>query len=370
MIVTRNQVEALHLEQNLIKRHRPAFNIRLRDDKSFPYIAVTVEDDFPRVMFTRERHRRGVQYFGPYANAKKVRETLDVLNRVFPYRPCEGPKPGRHSGIPCLDYHIDRCLAPCVGYVSQDDYRSDHRAGDGVPLGRDPADPARARAEDAGGGRRRAVRGGCALPQPSLCRAAPGRAPGRGQAGGRNRRRDRHCRRGRPGRRAALPAARRQAHRPLQLPSRERPGPGSARAAGRVRARVLRLVAEHPSADRRAAGGGGHIGARGVPVGTSRLARRGARSGTRGEAPARRAGRAERAHRARRGRGPVRAAPAAARGGARGAARGAQPREPADPDRVLRHLEPADRLSGRLDGRVPGRAAEEVPTIASSACAA
>jgi len=123
VIVTRNQVEALHLEQNLIKRHRPAFNIRLRDDKSFPYIAVTVEDDYPRVMFTRERHRRGVVYFGPYANAKKVRETLDVLNRVFPYRPCEGPKPGRHSGIPCLDYHIDRCLAPCVGYVSQEDYR-------------------------------------------------------------------------------------------------------------------------------------------------------------------------------------------------------------------------------------------------------
>ena len=123
MIVTRNQVEALHLEQNLIKRHRPAFNIRLRDDKSFPYIAVTVEDEFPRVMFTRERHRRGVHYFGPYANAKKVRETLDVLNRVFPYRPCEGPKPGRHSGIPCLDYHIDRCLAPCVGYVSKEDYR-------------------------------------------------------------------------------------------------------------------------------------------------------------------------------------------------------------------------------------------------------
>ena len=111
VIVTGTEVEALHLEQNLVKRHRPPFNVRLRDDKSFPYIAVTVEDDFPRVMFTRERHRRGVVYFGPYANAKKVRETLDVLNRVFPYRPCEGPKPGRHSGIPCLDYHIDRCLS-------------------------------------------------------------------------------------------------------------------------------------------------------------------------------------------------------------------------------------------------------------------
>jgi excinuclease ABC subunit C len=124
VIVTGSEVEALHLEQNLVKRHRPQFNVRLRDDKSFPYIAVTVADDYPRVLFTRERHRPGVWYFGPYANAKKVRETLDVLNRVFPYRPCEGPKPGRHSGIPCLDYHIERCLAPCVGYVSQEDYRA------------------------------------------------------------------------------------------------------------------------------------------------------------------------------------------------------------------------------------------------------
>ncbi len=122
-IVTGTEVEALHLEQNLVKRHRPPFNVRLRDDKSFPYIAVTVEDEYPRVMFTRERHRRGVVYFGPYANAKKVRETLDVLNRVFKFRPCEGPKPGRHSGIPCLDYHIDRCCAPCVGYVSPEEYR-------------------------------------------------------------------------------------------------------------------------------------------------------------------------------------------------------------------------------------------------------
>ncbi|MHB8060569.1 MAG: excinuclease ABC subunit UvrC, partial [Gaiellaceae bacterium] len=123
-IVTRNEVEALHLEQNLIKRWRPPFNIRLRDDKSFPYVAVTVEDEYPRVMFTRERHRRGVLYFGPYANAKKVRSTLDVLNRVFRFRPCEGPKPGRRSGIPCLDYHIDRCYAPCVGLISPADYRA------------------------------------------------------------------------------------------------------------------------------------------------------------------------------------------------------------------------------------------------------
>jgi excinuclease ABC subunit C len=141
-IITQSEVEALHLEQNLVKRHRPPFNVRLRDDKSFPYIAVTVEDDYPRVMFTRERHRRGVEYFGPYANAKKVRETLDVLNRVFRYRPCEGPQPGRHSGIPCLDFHIERCHAPCVGYISKEEYRDlidqviEFLSGDDKPIKR------------------------------------------------------------------------------------------------------------------------------------------------------------------------------------------------------------------------------------------
>src|SRR5665213_1337737 len=154
VIVTGTEVEALHLEQNLVKRHRPPFNVRLRDDKSFPYIAVTVDDEYPRVMFTRERHRPGVWYFGPYANAKKVCETLDVLNRVFPYRPCEGPKPGRHSGIPCLDYHIERCLAPCVGYVSQEDYRAiidsviEFLSGNVKPVQRELEQKMRAAAED------------------------------------------------------------------------------------------------------------------------------------------------------------------------------------------------------------------------------
>jgi excinuclease ABC subunit C len=154
VIVTGSEVEALHLEQNLIKRHRPPFNVRLRDDKSFPYIAVTVEDVYPRVMFTRERHRPGVWYFGPYANAKKVRETLDVLNRVFRYRPCEGPKPGRHSGIPCLDFHIDRCLAPCVDFVSRDDYRAlidgviEFLAGDVKPIQRELERQMRGAAEE------------------------------------------------------------------------------------------------------------------------------------------------------------------------------------------------------------------------------
>ncbi|MCZ7662182.1 MAG: excinuclease ABC subunit UvrC [Thermoleophilia bacterium] len=121
-IVASTEVEALLLEDNLIKRHRPPFNIRLRDDKSYPYIVITMEDEFPRVMFTRKPHRRGNLYFGPYASAAKVRETLDTLGRIFPFRKCRGTTPGRRSGSPCLQYHIKRCNAPCVGYIDRVDY--------------------------------------------------------------------------------------------------------------------------------------------------------------------------------------------------------------------------------------------------------
>ncbi len=123
-IVVASASEALLLEQQLIKRHRPPLNARLRDDKSYPYIAVTLADEYPRVLFTRERHRSGVRYFGPYASAQKVRTTLETLNKIFPYRPCEGPAPGRRSGVPCLDYHIGRCAAPCVGLITREAYRA------------------------------------------------------------------------------------------------------------------------------------------------------------------------------------------------------------------------------------------------------
>ncbi len=123
-IVTSTEVEALLLENNLIKQHRPPYNIRLRDDKSYPYILITMEDDFPRVMFTRQPHRKGNLYFGPYGSAAKVRETLDVLRRVFPVRSCRSREPGRHSGSPCLQFHIKRCLAPCVGETSVEEYRA------------------------------------------------------------------------------------------------------------------------------------------------------------------------------------------------------------------------------------------------------
>jgi excinuclease ABC subunit C len=122
-LVVHTDSEALLAEQNFIKQYKPRFNIRLRDDKSYPYIAISLDEDFPRVYFTRERHRRDRAYFGPYSNAKRVRSTLEVLGKVFMFRSCEGPEPGRRSGSPCLDYYIKRCEAPCVGYVSREAYR-------------------------------------------------------------------------------------------------------------------------------------------------------------------------------------------------------------------------------------------------------
>jgi excinuclease ABC subunit C len=122
-LVTSTEAEALLAEQSFIKRHRPRFNIRLRDDKSYPYVCVSLDEDYPRVYFTREKHRSGRAYFGPFSSAKRVRETLDLLGKLFQFRTCEGAEPGRRSGSPCLDYFIKRCGAPCVGYVSREEYR-------------------------------------------------------------------------------------------------------------------------------------------------------------------------------------------------------------------------------------------------------
>src|SRR5215208_5740563 len=127
-LVTETEAEALLAEQQFIKRHRPRFNIRLRDDKSYPYVGISLDEEFPRVYFTRERHRPGRVYFGPFSNAKRVRETLDLLGKLFQYRTCEGAEPGRRSGVPCLDYYIKRCQAPCVGYIDRDEYRRNIKA--------------------------------------------------------------------------------------------------------------------------------------------------------------------------------------------------------------------------------------------------
>ena len=124
-IQVRNDVEALMLEYNLIKRHRPRFNVRLRDDKSYPFLAVTVEDEWPRPMVMRGRKRKGVQYFGPYGNAYAIRETLDLLLRTFPLRTCSDNKFNNHHrlGRPCLLFHIEKCSGPCVGEVDRETYQ-------------------------------------------------------------------------------------------------------------------------------------------------------------------------------------------------------------------------------------------------------
>jgi len=121
-IVVNNEIEALILEANLIKRHQPPFNVRLRDDKRYPYLKVTNEP-FPRVTFTRVVRDDGGRYFGPYTNAHGLRELINLVRVVFPLRTCREPI-DRKRKRPCLQYHIKRCLAPCVGYQSEAEYDS------------------------------------------------------------------------------------------------------------------------------------------------------------------------------------------------------------------------------------------------------
>jgi len=124
-IQVRNDVEALMLEYSLIKAHQPRFNIRLRDDKSYPFLAVTLADEWPRPRVMRGRKQKGTRYFGPYAHAYAIRETLDLLLRTFPVRTCSDNKFGRHQrlGRPCLLFHIEKCVGPCVGEVTHDEYQ-------------------------------------------------------------------------------------------------------------------------------------------------------------------------------------------------------------------------------------------------------
>lgn len=122
-IMTANEVESLILEANLIKKHRPRYNIRLKDDKSYPYVKVTLQEEFPRVFITRRLVRDGARYFGPYTNVTALRDSLKLLKRLFPLRTCR-KMPDR----PCLEYHIKRCLAPCVDKITKEDYAAMIRA--------------------------------------------------------------------------------------------------------------------------------------------------------------------------------------------------------------------------------------------------
>src|SRR6476646_6597531 len=123
-IVVPSEAHALILEANLIKEYRPKFNIALRDDKSYPYIKVTVQEPFPRVYVTRQLQNDGARYFGPYTDVGQMRRALNVVKRIFTVRSCNYDMPREMPERPCLDYFIKRCKAPCILAQSQDDYRS------------------------------------------------------------------------------------------------------------------------------------------------------------------------------------------------------------------------------------------------------
>ena len=120
-ILTDSEVEALILECNLIKKHRPRYNVRLMDDKSYPYLKVTVDERYPRVFMTRKVIRDGARYYGPYTDVGALRETLGLLKRIFPLRACK-QKSVEGQKRPCLNFHIKRCLAPCSGSVDRERY--------------------------------------------------------------------------------------------------------------------------------------------------------------------------------------------------------------------------------------------------------
>lgn len=123
--IVRNEVEALMLEYSLIKEHDPRFNVRLRDDKSYPFLAVTADDQWPRAVVMRGRKKKGTRYYGPYAHAYAIRDTLDLLLRSFPIRTCSQNKFNEHErlGRPCLLFHIEKCAGPCVGEIEEMEYR-------------------------------------------------------------------------------------------------------------------------------------------------------------------------------------------------------------------------------------------------------
>ena len=124
-IEVRNEVDALLLEYALIKEHKPRFNIRLQDDKSFPFLAISTDEEWPRAMMFRGKRRKGVRYFGPYVHPGAIRDTLELLLRTFPVRTCAASKFKQHErlGRPCLLFHIEKCSGPCVGEVSATDYK-------------------------------------------------------------------------------------------------------------------------------------------------------------------------------------------------------------------------------------------------------
>ena len=358
--VTGSESEALILEANLVKTHRPPFNVRLRDDKSYPYIGISLDEEYPRVYFTREAHRRDRLYFGPFSNAYKVRDTLNLINKVFPSRPCEGREPGRPSGVPCLDYHIKRCLAPCVGYISKEDYRalidqiiaflSGRYRGLEKELEGEMREAAAAQEFERAASLRNRLQAMRHLMERQFATAGSvGTADVLGVA--------------LEGDTANVQVLQVRdgvrAGPPVVLPRRRRRG-GRGDGAGAVRVRVLRDGAGDPVAGDRGPGQRGGRRPRGAPHRPQGQPGGGARRRPGRQAQDGRAGDAQRPLRPGAGRAPPRAG---ARTPPRRARRPPGPPGPAGPagaDRVLRHLEPGRDLRGRVDGGLRGRGARQV----------
>ncbi len=122
-IITQNEVDALLLENNLIKTHKPYYNILLKDDKSYPYVKINLKEDFPKLELTRKLKADGSKYFGPYMQGITVRDVIDVVNAAYPIRTCKKTLPLKRAERPCLNYHIGKCLAPCTGNVNKEEYK-------------------------------------------------------------------------------------------------------------------------------------------------------------------------------------------------------------------------------------------------------
>ena len=261
------------LEYSLIKQHSPRFNVRLRDDKSYPFLAVTLDDEWPRAMVVRGRKRKGVRYFGPYAHAYAIRDTLDLLLRSFPIRTCSPSKYHQHHrlGRPCLLFHIEKCSGPCVGEIDHPEYDAlveeliDFLDGDTDAVVR------RLESRDAIRRRRAGVRAGGPRAGP-----AGGGAEGHRQAadGGRQQRgprRHRH-RTGRPGSgrpdllRATGAGRGPEGVHPRQGRGARRPRPRRPDPRGAVRRRTPARRAEAGAAPVRPRGAGGLRGVAGHPA--------------------------------------------------------------------------------------------------------
>ena len=217
------------LEYNLIQRHRPRFNIRYRDDKSYPYLALTVGEEWPRAQVLRGAKRKKVRYFGPYGHAWAIRDTLDALTRVFPVRTCSNAFFDQRARAkrPCLYFDIGRCSGPCVPEVSgvtHESYRADVDALAALPERRHEARDAAARRRDARGRRPQGVRAGGQAPRSARRRPARARGAGDGARPAREHRRDRPGRRRSRGRVPGLHGARRPRAGPQGLGRRPRRG--------------------------------------------------------------------------------------------------------------------------------------------------